>query len=92
MDTESIPSDKELIPMSITVYTRPACGPCRATRRALDKQGIRYEVVDISTDADARDFVMSLGHLQAPVVIAGAEHWSGFSPDRIKALATTAAA
>ncbi|SLA36917.1 glutaredoxin electron transport component of NRDEF (glutaredoxin-like protein) NrdH [Mycobacteroides abscessus subsp. abscessus] len=35
---------------------------------------------------------MSLGHLQAPVVIAGAEHWSGFRPDRIKALATTAAA
>lgn len=76
---------------SITVYTRPACGPCRATRSALDRQGLSYEVVDISEDADARDFVMSLGHLQAPVVVANGEHWSGFRLDRIKALATRAA-
>ncbi len=25
-------------------------------------------------------------YLQAPVVIAGDQHWSGFRPDRIKAL------
>ena len=30
---------------------------------------------------------MSLGHLQAPVVVAGGEHWSGYRPDQIKALA-----
>ena len=35
---------------------------------------------------------MALGHLQAPVVVAGGEHWSGFRPDRIKALAGVAAA
>jgi glutaredoxin-like protein NrdH len=29
---------------------------------------------------------MALGYLQAPVVIAGDEHWAGFRPDRIKAL------
>ena len=29
---------------------------------------------------------MALGYLQAPVVVAGNEHWSGFRPDRIKAL------
>jgi glutaredoxin-like protein NrdH len=34
---------------------------------------------------------MALGHLQAPVVIAGESHWSGFRPDRIKALAVAAA-
>ena len=36
---------------------------------------------------EARDYVMALGYLQAPVVVAGNEHWSGFRPDRIKALA-----
>lgn len=30
---------------------------------------------------------MALGYLQAPVVVAGNDHWSGFRPDRIKALA-----
>jgi glutaredoxin-like protein NrdH len=31
-------------------------------------------------------------YLQAPVVVAGNDHWSGFRPDRIKALANQAAA
>jgi len=33
---------------------------------------------------------MALGYLQAPVVVAGTDHWSGFRPDRIKTLATAA--
>ncbi|ANI91896.1 MAG TPA: glutaredoxin-like protein NrdH [Dietzia timorensis] len=77
--------------MSITVYTKPACVQCNATYRALDKQGLDYEVVDITEDSDAREYVMALGHLQAPIVVAGEDHWSGYRPDRIKALATAAA-
>ena len=73
--------------MTITVYSKPACVQCTATYRALDKLGHEYTVVDISQDADARDYVMSLGHLQAPGVVAGGENWSGYRPDRIKALA-----
>ena len=60
------------------------------TYKALDKTGLTYDVVDISEDAEARDYVMSMGYLQAPVVVAGGDHWSGFRPDRIKALASTA--
>lgn len=71
---------------TITVYTKPACVQCNATYKALDKQGLTYKVIDISTDDDARDYVMSLGYLQAPVVVAGDDHWSGFRLDRIKAL------
>ena len=73
--------------MSITVYTKPACVQCSATYKALDKQGLAYDKVDITLDAEARDYVMALGYLQAPVVVAGTQHWSGFRPDRIKALA-----
>jgi glutaredoxin-like protein NrdH len=76
--------------MSITVYSKPACVQCTATHKALDKQGIAYEKVDITLDPDARDYVMALGYLQAPVVVAGDDHWSGFRPDRIKALAGAA--
>lgn len=76
--------------MTITVYTKPACVQCNATYKALDKQGLTYEVIDITEDAQARDFVMELGYLQAPVVVAGNDHWSGFRPDRIKSLAKEA--
>jgi glutaredoxin-like protein NrdH len=47
-------------------------------------------VVDISTDADARDYLLSLGYLAAPAVLAGSQHWSGYRPDRIHTLAATA--
>jgi glutaredoxin-like protein NrdH len=77
--------------MTITVYSKPSCVQCNATYRAMDKAGLQYEVVDITEDADVRDYVMSLGHLQAPVVVADGDHWSGYRPDQIKALADRAA-
>lgn len=77
--------------MTITVYTKPACVQCNATYRALDKAGIDYDIIDISQDPEARDYVMALGYLQAPVVVADDSHWSGFRPDRIKSLVANAA-
>ncbi|MBB3606219.1 glutaredoxin-like protein NrdH [Mycolicibacterium sp. BK556] len=72
--------------MTITVYTKPACVQCNMTYKALDKEGLAYDVIDISVDDEARDYVMAMGYLQAPVVVAGGDHWSGFRPERIKAL------
>ena len=72
--------------MNTILYTKPNCVQCDATKRALAKSGIAHELVDITAEPDARDYVLSLGYLQAPVVIAGDQHWSGFRPDRIKAL------
>lgn len=77
--------------MTVTVYTKPNCVQCNATYRALDKAGIKYDVVDISENAEARDYVMALGYLQAPVVVHSEDvHWSGFRPDRIKELTVAA--
>jgi glutaredoxin-like protein NrdH len=77
--------------MNVTVYTKPACVQCNATYKALDRHGVAYDVVDITEVPEARDYVMALGYLQAPVVVAGGVHWSGFRPDRISALADGAA-
>ncbi|MCA1408297.1 glutaredoxin-like protein NrdH [Ensifer sp. IC3342] len=73
--------------MSITVYSKPACVQCTATTRALDRQGIDYTVVDVSEDMQACALVHELGYRQVPVVIAGEQHWAGFRPDMISALA-----
>lgn len=64
-----------------TFYTKPGCVQCDATYKALNKGHLEYDIVDISVDSAARDYVMSLGYLQAPVVVAGNEHRSGFRPD-----------
>ncbi|MCQ9163855.1 MULTISPECIES: glutaredoxin-like protein NrdH [unclassified Arthrobacter] len=73
--------------MTVTVYTKPACVQCNATYRALDKKGITYQSVDITEDPAALERLLSLGYQQAPVVITDADHWSGFRPDKIAAIA-----
>ncbi|MFB9375854.1 glutaredoxin domain-containing protein [Kineococcus gynurae] len=76
---------------SITVFSTPSCVQCRATYRSLDRSGLAYTVVDVTEDDAARATVTALGYVQAPVVMVGSpeqgEHWSGFRPDRIEALA-----
>jgi glutaredoxin-like protein NrdH len=77
---------------TITVYTKPACVQCKAVFRTLDKMGAEYVRVDISTDSEAREYVMALGYLQTPVVYVGPDnHHSGFRPDRLHSLVNPAA-
>lgn len=77
--------------MSITVYSKPRCVQCDATYRAMDKMGISYTTVNIEEDAEALELILGMGHQQAPVVVTETENWSGYRPDRIKALAAVGA-
>jgi glutaredoxin-like protein NrdH len=70
----------------ITVYTKPGCGTCDATKVWLNRNKIDYLQVDIEHDAAARAFVEQLGYTQMPVVVAGSEHWSGFRVEKLAAL------
>lgn len=69
--------------MPVTVYSKPACVQCTATCKELERQGIPYTVVNLLDDAEAYERVAGLGYRQAPVVMVGDEHWSGFRPDLI---------
>jgi len=72
----------------LTVYTTPGCTDCNATRKALTRRGLPYRTVDLTTDSEAMDYVRGLGYAQAPVCVTDTgEHWSGFRPDRLTALA-----
>lgn len=73
--------------MSITVYTKPGCVQCDATKRTLNKSGITYNLVDLTEDELAREHVEALGYAQAPVVVTSDDHWSGYRPDKLKELA-----
>lgn len=65
----------------IIVYSKPQCPQCDATKRYLDKNGVRYTVVDLATNPEALDHVKNtLGHTRAPVVEAGTNNWSGHNP------------
>ena len=60
------------------------------TARTLDRQGLAYEVVDVSKDAAASALIQSWGYRQVPVVQVGDTHWSGFRPDRLASITTAA--
>lgn len=65
----------------VVVYSKPGCGSCVATKRALDKAGVSYETVDVSVDSEARDMLVERGFSAMPVVAPGdnvASWFSGF--------------
>lgn len=72
--------------MSTTIYTKPGCPQCTATRRAFDRLGLDYRTVDITHDPTAAQTLRDAGFLQAPVVVTDAGSWSGYCPDRIRLL------
>lgn len=76
----------------IVVYSKPACVQCTATTKEMDRKGITYKYVDLTEDAEAMETVKNLGYMQAPVVVAGDDHWSGFRPDKISSLEEQASA
>lgn len=77
--------------MKIVLYTKPGCGPCGATRHALESRGVPFETVNVMDDDAALDAIKGLGYLTVPVVLvqddAGGTHWGGFQLDRIADLA-----
>lgn len=72
--------------MTVTVYSKPSCVQCTQSKKALDKLGVIYNVIDVTEDANALEYVKSLGYMAAPVIVAGTDSWAGFQPDKIKAL------
>ena len=70
----------------ITVYTKPQCVQCDATKRWLDSKGLAYSTIDITEDQEAFDKIVSLGFRAAPVVDSPVGSWSGFNPDKLSQL------
>ena len=77
---------------AITVYTKPACIQCEMTKKSLVKLGLDFDLIDVTEDQAAFDKIIALGFMAAPVVIAGETSWAGFQPEKINALAASAAA
>lgn len=71
-----------------TVYTKPNCVQCDATKRLMDKLGVEYTTVDIAENPQELEKLIQMGYKAAPVVITkDGESWAGFQPDKITSLA-----
>ena len=85
-ESNDSPSPEE-IEMTITVFTKPHCPQCDATKRQFTKLGVNFETVDLSKSPEALDQLRNAGYRQAPVVIAPDTSWSGYRPDLIAQIA-----
>ena len=72
--------------MLVTVYTNPSCVQCEQTKIYLNRAGVKYDVIDMSTDPAALDMVKGLGFRAAPVVITDDDMWSGFQMEKLAKL------
>lgn len=72
--------------MKITVYTKPNCPQCSRTKAMLKSKGFSYEEVDVTTNEEIVEYLLSKGFRSLPVVETDKEMWSGFRYDKIKEL------
>ena len=55
--------------MTVTVFTKPHCPQCDATKRQLTKLGVPFETVDLTQNPSTLEQLQAAGLQQAPVVI-----------------------
>lgn len=72
----------------VIVYTLPSCVQCDSTKRVLARNEVPYEEIDLSQDPEAMSYIKELGYAAAPIVVSGADHWSGFRLDKLSTLTT----
>lgn len=76
----------------VTVYTKNGCPKCDMTKNVLNGEGIEFKAINIQDDTDEGRagytyVVDELGLSEMPVVVAeGHEIFTGFKPDKLKAL------
>ena len=72
--------------MAVTIYTKPDCPACDATKRYMDKFGIAYAIENFADSAEAKRLAAYHSFRSAPLVVAGSDCWAGFRLDKIMEL------
>ncbi|MDQ1695549.1 MAG: mycoredoxin [Frankiaceae bacterium] len=65
------PRESPLSRGRLTMYSTPWCGYCVRLKRALEREGIDFDEVDIDRDEAAADLVMTInrGNATVPTIV-----------------------
>ena len=75
----------EVIAMKVTVYTAPACPFCVIVEKFLERNGIKFEEVDISKDKKREEEMKKKsGQSSVPVVDVDGKIIVGYDLKRLK--------
>lgn len=73
--------------MTVKIYTKNDCMPCKMTKRMFDKAGVEYQEINMEHNPSEREKVVKAGFVSAPVVeVDGQYVASGFKPEIVKAV------
>lgn len=72
--------------LTIDLYSKPNCPQCRMTKVWLEREGLQYNEIDVTQDAEAENRCRAMGYKELPVVVAASQHWSGFRHSRLMEL------
>ena len=66
--------------MTVEIYTRATCAPCKMMKAYMNNKGISYEEKDVDADPILMDKVIQLsGRMMVPVTVVGEKVISGFN-------------
>lgn len=69
---------------SVTVYSTPTCGPCKAAKAFLASKGVAFQEVNVAEDVEGREaLIRQTGQLAVPVIVVGDEVVLGFNRPRL---------
>lgn len=61
----------------ITVYSKPNCPFCERAKQLLESREVKYQVIDVSVDTSAREFLLEQGLRSVPQIYRGTTLISG---------------
>ncbi len=72
---------------NVKVYTQPACPPCEFVKNYFHMHEIKYELLNIKENADARnELINEYESMSTPTIVIDGEVIIGFDKERIDEL------
>ena len=69
---------------SVKVYSTPSCPYCIKAKQYLDESGVEYENIDVATDQEkAQEMMSKSGQMGVPVIDIEGEIIVGFDKNKI---------
>jgi len=71
----------------VKIYTTPTCVYCKMTKEFFTENGVKYEELDVTKDAVARnEMIERSGQMGVPVIDIGGELIVGFNKGKLAEL------
>lgn len=57
---------------SVTIYSTPSCGYCKAAKEYMTENGIEFNDINVEADQDkAKEMIEKSGQMGVPVIVIG---------------------